>query len=111
MLAEFLRNFFLVTAFCLLIFWLRVRPFREKKTREPEQTAKARLISRQVKSGTNRSGRSSGMGYSYVLTFQTDTGKHLELYAYDTEYGALREGMEGALTWKGSYFVHFQEAV
>jgi len=106
---EFLKSLVLVTLLCLLVFWLRTRPFREKKNREPEKTAPAVLLDRRVESGTNRSGRSSGMGYSYVLTFRTGEGSQLELYAYDVEYGALREGMEGTLTWKGPYFVRFEE--
>ena len=98
---------FLVAA--SLVFWLRVRPFREKKTSEPERTANAKLTARRVETGTNRSGRSQGMGYSFLLTFETEEGRQLELYAYDHEYGALREGMEGTLTWKGPYFVSFHE--
>lgn len=108
---EFLKNLLLVILLCLLVYWLRTKPFREKKTREPEKTARAFLLERRVESGTNHSGRSSGMGYSYVLTFRTEDGKQLELYAYDVEYGALREGMEGILTWKGPYFVSFVQEV
>lgn len=94
-----------VTA-AFLIFWFRAFPFTEKKCKEPEQTAHALLVSRRVRSGNpHRSGRSSGMGYTYLVTFQLDDGSQLELYAYDVEYGALREGMEGTLTWKGRYFV------
>ena len=90
------------------VYWLRILPFREKKTKEPERTAKATLAARQVQSGTRRSGRSQGMGYSFLLTFQTEDGKVLELYAYDHEYGDLKEGMTGNLTWKGPYFVRFE---
>ncbi len=98
---------FLFLAGISLIYWLRVRPFREKKTNEPERSIRTKLIGRQVVTGTHRSGRSSGMGYSYVLTFRTDAGEDLKLYCYDVEYGALREGMTGLLTWKGPYFVSF----
>lgn len=93
-----------------LVFWLRVFPFREKKTKEPERTAPAEVISRRVQSGNpHRSGRSSGMGYTYLVTFRLDDGRELELYTYETEYGALREGMKGTLTWKGPYFVSLTE--
>ena len=90
-----------------LIYWFRVFPFREKKTREPERTAKAELAARQVTSGANRTGRSSGMGYNYVLTFRLEDGQEIKLYSHDYEYGALKEGMTGLLTWKGPYFVRF----
>lgn len=91
------------------LYWLRVFPFREKKTSEPERTAKAEVISRRVQSGNPiRSGRSAGFGYTFLITFRLENGSDLELYAYDHEYGALREGMAGTLTWKGPYFVHFE---
>jgi len=92
------------------VFWLRVLPFREKKTDEPERTANAEVIARRVESGTNRSGRSSGMGYNYRIIFRLEDGTEIALYAYDHEYGALREGMTGILSWKGPYFVGFEAA-
>ena len=95
-------------AVCLLFFWLRTFPFREKKTKEPERTAKAEVISRRVQSGNPiRSGRSAGMGYTFLVTFRLENGDQIELYAYDHEYGALKEGMTGELVWKGPYFVRF----
>lgn len=94
------------------VYWLRAFPFREKKTNEPERTAQATVTARRVQSGNPiRSGRSSGMGYTYLITFTLEYGTQLELYAYDMEYGVLREGMEGTLTWKGPYFVNFDEEV
>ena len=91
------------------LYWLRVFPFREKKTNEPERTAKAEVISRRVQSGNPiRSGRSAGFGYTFLITFRLENGSDLELYAYDHEYGALREGLAGTLTWKGPYFVRFE---
>lgn len=99
--------FIAILAVCLLVFWLRTFPFREKKTNEPERTAKAKVLSRRVQSGNPiRSGRST-QGYTFLVTFLLENGSKLELYAYDAEYGALREGMEGILTWKGPYFVSF----
>ena len=92
------------------VFWLRVLPFREKKTDEPERTANAEVIARRVESGTNRSGRSSGMGYNYRIIFRLEDSTEIALYAYDHEYGALREGMTGILSWKGPYFVGFEAA-
>lgn len=87
------------------IAYLRVFPFTEKKTKEPERTAHAQLIERRVQPGNpHRSGRTM-MGYSFILIFRLDDGTPLELYAYETEFGGLREGMTGMLTWKGRYFV------
>lgn len=90
------------------VFWLRILPFREKKTDEPERTANAEVIARRVESGANRTGRSSGMGYNYRIRFRLEDSTEVSLYAHDHEYGALREGMTGRLTWKGPYFVRFE---
>lgn len=95
---------------CFGLYWLRVFPFREKPAKEPELTANAKLTAKEVISGANRTGRSSGLGFNYVLTFQTDEGEELKLYSHDYEYGALREGMTGSLTWKGRYYVSFKGA-
>ena len=106
-----LQYSFALLAFFLLAFavlWLRTFPFREKKTKEPERTAPATLLSRRVQSGNPiRSGRSSGMGYTYVALFRLEDGTELELYAHDHEWGGLTDGTEGILTWKGPYFVNF----
>ena len=100
--------FLTMLALTALFFWLRAFPFTEKKVKDPEQTARATVISRRVQSGNPiRSGRSAGFGYTFLVNFRLEDGRELELYAYDTEYGALREGMEGMLTWKGPYFVSF----
>ena len=95
-------------AACSLIFYLRVRWFMEKPTTEPEKTVVATVASKEVREGTNRSGRSM-MGYSFVVNFQTEDGENLELYAYEIEFGGLKEGMQGVLTYKGRYFVDFNE--
>ena len=108
---DLLKAFVLLTLLCAVVFWLRVRPFREKKTREPERSARAQLTARRVESGTGGSGRSAGMGYSYRLVFRTEDGREPELYATETEYGSLREGAEGTLTWKGPYFIAFEQEV
>jgi len=47
------------------------------------------------------------MGYSFVVNFRTEDGKILELYAYEIEYGGLKEGITGVLTYQGRYFVSF----
>ena len=101
-------NIALMTAFFFLVYWLRTFPFREKKTKEPERTAEAEVLSRRVQSGNPiRSGRSH-QGYTFLVTFRLEDGQELELYAYDHEYGGLNEGMTGSLTWKGPYFVRFE---
>ena len=96
-----------ILALMVLIFYLRVIPFREKPCYEPEKAVPATIISKEIVSGTQRSGRSH-MGYSFVITFRTADGENLELYAYEEEFGGLKEGMAGVLTYQGRYFVDFQ---
>lgn len=95
-------------ALLLLICYLRVLPFREKPSREPKQAVRAKVMSKEVKSGTHSSGRSQ-MGYSFAVKFRTESGQTLELFAYETEFGGLQEGMEGILTYQGRYFSDFQQ--
>ena len=91
----------------LLVAYLKVRPFREKPSPEPEKTLRATVIAKEIRSGTGSSGRSH-MGYSFVIRFRTEADQELELYAYEEEFGGLKEGMEGMLTYQGRYFVDFQ---
>ena len=92
----------------LLLFYIRVRPFREKPSWESKQAIVATVISKEIRAGTNSTGRST-MGYSFVINFETANGHALELYAYELEYGSLKEGMMGVLTYQGRYFVSFDE--
>lgn len=94
-------------AICLVISYLRVHWFLEKSTKEPERTVTAIVFSKEVKRGTQRTGRSNG-GYSYAITFITPNDTKLELFAYEIEFGALKEGMKGELTYKGRYFISFK---
>ena len=94
-------------ALMVLFFYMRVLPFREKPCYEPEQAVLATVISKEIVSGTQRSGRSQ-MGYSFVVRFRTEDGKDLDLYAYEEEFGSLKEGATGTLTYQGRYFVDFK---
>lgn len=92
-----------------LICWLWIRAFSEKKSDEAERTAEAELIVRTIKRGADRSGRSR-LGFNHVLTFRLADGSEVELYSHEEEWGALREGMKGTLTWQGRYFVDLEAA-
>lgn len=91
----------------LLVAYLRVLPFREKPTQEPVRATQATVTSKEVRSGTHGTGRSQ-MGYSFVVTFRTEDGQTLELFAYEEEFGGLKEGMAGMLTYQGRYFMDFE---
>ena len=106
MRTDLLPLVFVIGGGCALIFYLRVRAFSEKPSAEPERTVNAAVIAKEVKEGTNRSGRST-MGYSFAVKFRTEEGQILELYTYEIEFGSLKEGMTGTLTYQGPYFVSF----
>ena len=109
---EVLCNFILVLVYgaaaALFISYLRVRWSLEKPAPEPEKTVVATVVSKEVKQGTQASGRSM-MGYSFVVHFQTEDSQALELYTYEIEFGGLKEGTKGTLTYQGRYFVSFEE--
>lgn len=94
-------------ALCLLFFYLRVRCWVEKPAKEAEKKVCATVISKEVKSGTHETGRSV-MGYSFAVTFQTEDDQILELFTYEIEYGGLKIGTKGILTYRGRYFVDFK---
>ena len=100
----------IVLLLACLCYYLRVHFFKEKPAKEPEKTVIATVVSKEVKRGTQRTGRSNG-GYSYAILFLTEDGERLELYAYEVEFGGLKEGSYGLLTYKGRYFVCFDETV
>ena len=99
--------FVAIMAVWLLISYLRVRAFREKKIDEPLQTVRAIYVSKKVKPGTYRAGRSI-MGFSFFVSFVTEDDELLELVANQEEFGSMWEGKEGMLTYQGKYFVSFE---
>ena len=109
-ICDFILMLVYIAAAGLLVMYLRVRWFMEEPTTEPERTVGATVVFKEVQEGTNRTGRSM-MGYSFLITFRTEEGETLELYAYEVEFGGLKEGMTGQLTYQGRYFVDFIEEV
>ena len=92
----------------IAVIYVWLESFREEPSSEPERTVSATVIFKEVQEGTNRTGRSM-MGYSFLVTFRTESGEPLELYTYEIEFGGLKEGMTGQLTYQGRYFVSFEE--
>ena len=96
-----------LSAAALVASYLKVRWTLEKPAAALETTVAATVVSKEVKQGTHESGRSV-MGYSFTVTFLTENGQTLELYAYEIEFGSLKEGMDGILTYRGRYFLDFK---
>lgn len=92
----------------LVVAYLKCYWFQEKPARGAAKRVKATVASKEVKPGTYGSGRSKG-GYSYVIGFSTEEGETLELFAYELEFGGLKEGKQGVLTYQDRYFIRFEE--
>ena len=106
-ICDFILMLVYISAAGLLVSYLKVRWWSEKTTDEPKKSVVATIVSKEVKQGTQQSGRSQG-GYSFVINFLTEDNQAMELYAYDVEFGGLKEGMKGVLTYQGRYFVDFK---
>ena len=91
----------------LLVSYLKARLWQESPANSPLQSVGATVVSKAVKPGTYGAGRSKG-GCSYCITFLTESGQTLELFAYEVEFGGLKEGMRGKLTFQDRYFVSFE---
>lgn len=96
------------TAAAAAVAFLKAWGFQETPSREPQRTVAATVVSKAVKPGTHGAGRSKG-GFSYTVCFRTAAGETLELYAYEVEFGGLKEGRTGQLTHQGRYFIRFEE--
>lgn len=107
-ICRFIVTLVYVFVSCLAISYLKVRWTLEKPSTEAVRSVAATVVSKSVKSGTHQSGRSV-MGYSFVVNFLTGDDRPLELYTYEIEYGSLKEGMKGVLTYQGRYFLRFEE--
>lgn len=105
-ICNFIFMLVFLSASGLVTCYLKISWSLEKPSKEVERSVVATVLSKEVKSGTNETGRST-MGYSFAITFLTEDGQNLELYAYEVEYGGLKEGMKGVLTYQGRYFVNF----
>ena len=100
--------FAVIIALWVLISYLKMRAFWEKKSKAPVQTVKASFVSKDVKPGTYKAGRSV-MGFSFLVNFVTEDGVELDLFAYEEQFGAMKEGAKGLLTYRDRYFVEFSE--
>ena len=87
---------------------------KRKNDQSPRVTADAKVVSKRMQVGQNRSGRGSddmmrSYTYSkYFATFEFESGDRLELPMEGSDYGLLVEGDSGKLTFQGTRFLGFQ---
>jgi hypothetical protein len=99
--------------FAFLYIFYRRWVFRDKDDKGPKLTGPATVKSRRVGQGnyqgqapTRYQGNTRG-NWNYFVTFTLSDGEEIELYAFESEYRALKEGISGQLTWQGKQFLEF----
>ena len=100
--------FFLVLCFSFVLFvFTVVLALSEKKQndREPRLTVPAVVVAKRNDLYRYRS--TSGGSTVYFVTFQVQSGDRLELNLSGREFGLLREGDRGSLTFRGKEFLDF----
>lgn len=74
---------------------------------KPTYSVMATVVSIERKAGTYKTGHSD-YRFSYEITFITDKGIELLLYACKEQLQPLSVGICGTLTYKGRFFVAFE---
>ena len=100
--------FFLVFLFTLaMMVFTVVRTMSAKKQndREPMLTVPAVVAAKRTDFYRYRG--TSGGSTLYFVTFQVQSGDRLELNLSGREFGLLREGDRGSLTFRGKEFLDF----
>lgn len=85
---------------------------KHKNDQSPRVTANAKVVSKRMQVGQNRSGDNDMMRsytYSkYFVTFEFESGDRLELPVDGSDYGLLVEGDAGKLSFQGTRYLGFQ---
>lgn len=85
---------------------------KHKNDQSPRVTANAKVVSKRMHVGQNRSGDNDMMRsytYSkYFVTFEFESGDRLELPVDGSDYGLLVEGDTGKLSFQGTRYLGFQ---
>ena len=85
---------------------------KHKNDQSPRVTANAKVVSKRMQVGQNRSGDNDMMRsytYSkYFVTFEFESGDRLELPVDGSDYGLLVEGDTGKLSFQGTRYLGFQ---
>lgn len=74
-------------------------------------TGPAKVVSRRVEVAKYPGRMQLGVettGWNYLVTFRLSDGEEIELYVFENEYKALKEGLTGQLTWHKNNLSHFE---
>lgn len=70
----------------------------------PRLTIPAEVVGKRDHRSHHRNGHST----TYYVTFQVESGDRMELHVAGSEFGLLREGDRGRLTFQGTRFLGFE---
>ena len=83
-----------------------MRDVKKLNNDEPEQTASATVIARQVKR-TNQITNFQESPWLYLVTFRMENETEQELKVKESDYATLKEGTSWTVTWQGDELVSF----
>lgn len=80
--------------------------YRDKNDKGPEMTGPAVVKSHRVTQG--RYFGKAPSRWNYMATFALADGEQIELHTTEFDYGLLKDGLFGQLTWQGKTFLDFE---
>ena len=96
---------FLFSLAMIVFTFVRTISERKQNDREPRLTVPAVVAAKRTDFYRYRG--TSGGSTVYFVTFQVQSGDRLELNLSGREFGLLREGDRGSLTFRGKEFLDF----
>ena len=84
-----------------------MRDVKKLNCDEPEQTAKATVLSRAVER-TNKITNFQESPWLYLVTFRLESGEELQLKAQEEAFPQLKEETTWTITWQGEELVSFE---
>lgn len=95
-----------ILATWVLITYSRMSSFINDSRNAPKISVKATLLSKDLKPGSYKGGKAV-MDRSWIVIFETEDNKYIELLACKDDIVNLNTGTDGLLTYKGKQFIEF----
>ncbi len=74
----------------------------------PRLSVDAKIVGKRMKTHHHHSNGHHHHTHSYYITFEVQSGDHMELKVPRIEYGLFVEGDEGVLSFQGTRFLGFE---
>ena len=82
-----------------------MRKAKKLNEEQPEQTARATVLSRRVDTCYNL--EKSDSSWAYLVKFRLDNGEEMELKAKEADYRQLKEGTSLSVTWQADVLISY----